>query len=126
MVSAFHGRSVIIKDSDHNVIGEFTSQLKTAEYLGVNRNKVARYLNTGNLLDSDKGPVYVIDKEQIKARSIKIQVLDINRNLLDSCSSVRAAAKKYNVPLSTISTTYLNKDKLYKNKYYFVSESNIN
>lgn len=125
MISALHGRSVIIKDSDHNVIEEFTSQLKTAEFLGVNRNKVARYLNTGNLLDTDKGPVYVIGKEQIKARSIKIQVFDVNRNLLDSCNSIRAAAKKYNVPLSTISATYLNKDKLYRNKYYFVSESNI-
>lgn len=115
---------VIIKDSEQKVIGEFSSQIKTAEYLGVNRNKVARYLNTGNLLDSDKGPVYVIDKVQIKARSVKVQVLDVNRNLLDTCSSIRAAAKKYNVPLSTISSSYLDKDKLYKNKYYFVSESN--
>jgi hypothetical protein len=103
--------------------GEFTSQIKTAEFLGVSRNKVARYLSTGNLLDSDKGPVYVIGREEVKARCIKIQVLDADRNLLDTCNSMRAVAKKYNVPLSTISATYFNKDKLYKKKYYFVSES---
>lgn len=119
-ISAFHGRSVIIKDSEHKVIGEFTSQIKTAEYLGVDRSTVARYLNTGNLLNSNKGPVYVIDKVQTKARSVKVQVLDVNRNLLDTCRSIRAVADKYNVPLSTISTTYLDKDRLYKNKYYFV------
>jgi len=105
------------------VIGEFTSQLKTAEYLGVDRNKVAQYLNTGNLLDSDKGPVYVLDKEKIKARSVKIKVLDVNKNLLEVCASLRDAEKKYNVAATTISRSYLNKDKICRDKYYFVSVS---
>jgi len=105
------------------VIGEFTSQVKTAEYLGVSRYKIGTFLNTGNLLDSDKGPVYVIDKEQIKPRSLIIQVLDVNRNLLDTCVSLRAAALKYHIPPSSLSGTYLNQDKMWRGKYYFVSVS---
>lgn len=123
-ISVTHGRSVIVKDSDHNIIADFTSQLKAAEYLGISRNRIGRYLNTGTLLDSKVGSVYITDKGQVKPRSIEIQVLDVDRNILDTCSSVRATAVKYNIAVSSLSATYLNKDKLYKNKYYFVSDSN--
>lgn len=57
----------------------------------------------------------------MKKRSLKIQVLDINKNILDTCKSIRTTAKKYDVSITSISTTYLNKDKLCKGKYYFVS-----
>lgn len=82
---------------------------------------VNRYLASGKLLNSKLGLVYIKDKEEIKLRSVKVQILDINKNLLAVCSSIRAAAKKYNISASSISMCYLNKDKLCKNKYYFVS-----
>jgi len=76
------------------VIEEFPSQLKAAKYLEVSRYKISQYLNSGNLLNSKLGPVFLINKGQSKERSIKIQVLDINKNILDTCSSLRAAEKK--------------------------------
>jgi hypothetical protein len=64
------------------------------------------------LLDSKLGPVILVSKGKVKKRINKIKVLDENLNLLDTCSSIRATAKKYGIPVTTLSTTYLDKDKL--------------
>jgi hypothetical protein len=64
-----------------------------------------------------------MDKEQLKERSIKVQVLDINKNILDTCESLRAAEKKFGVTATSIKNTYLDKNRLCKGKYYFVSVS---
>ena len=120
-ISKVHGRAIIIKDSSKKVIGEYPSQLKVAEYLEVSRYMVSQYLNSSNLLDSKVGPVFLIDKRQVKERSLKIQVLDINRNLLDTCNSIRATAKKYGASASSLSATYLYKDKLWKGRRSTVS-----
>lgn len=61
-ISEFHGRAVIVKDGNNKVIGEFNSVLKVSEYLGVNRNKVSTYLNSGDLLESSLGSVYLLEK----------------------------------------------------------------
>ena len=120
-ISEFHGRAVIVKDSNQKVIGEFNSVLKVAKYLEVNRNKVSLYLKSGNLLESRVGPVLLVEKEaSVSERFYKIQVLDKNRNLLDTYSSLRAAAKSLGISPSSISTTYLDKNKLCKGKYYFI------
>jgi len=120
-ISEFHGRAVIVKDSNQKVIGEFNSVLKVAEYLEVNRNKVSLYLKSGDLLESRIGPVLLVEKgAPVSERSYKIQVLDKNRNLLDTYCSLRAAAKSLGISPSSISTTYLDKNKLCKGKYYFI------
>jgi hypothetical protein len=111
-ISELHGKAVIIKDSTQKVIGEFPSMLKTAEYLNINRKTISKYLNSGNLLDSKYGPVILMDNGEIKERMYKVQVLDENRNLLDICSSIRITAKKYGISATSLSTTYLDKDKL--------------
>lgn len=110
----------MILDCNKKEIEEFSSQLKAAEYLGVNRNIINKRLASGEILDSKIGPVYIQDKEGI---SKKKQVLDANKNLLEVCASLRDAEKKYNVAATTISRSYLNKDKICRDKYYFVSVS---
>lgn len=119
-ISEHHGRAVIIKDSIQKVIGEFSSILKAAEYLGVNRKTISKFLNSGNFLDSKYGLVFLIEKREVKERAYKIQVLDKNKNLLDTCSSIRATANKYGISATALSTTYLDKDKLWKGKYYYI------
>lgn len=115
------GRAVLVKDSNQKVVGEFDSILKVAEYLEVNRNKVSLYLKSGYLLESKIGPVLLIEKgDSVSERSYKIQGLDKNPNLLDTYSSLRAAAKSYGLSPSSLSTTYLDKNKLCKGKYYFI------
>jgi hypothetical protein len=95
------------------VIGEFNSVLKVSEYLGVNRNKVSTYLKSGDLLESSLGSVYLLEKgDRNTERSFQIQVLDENRNLVSSYSSLRATAKSLGISLSSLSTTYLDKNKL--------------
>jgi len=118
-ISKLHGKAVIIKNSNGNIIGEFLSNLKAAEYLGVSRAKVKTYLDSGNLLDSKLGLVRLIDNSNSKQRAIEVQVLDKNKTLLDTCSSLRVAGKKYAVTATAIRNTYLDKDKLCKGKYYF-------
>jgi hypothetical protein len=84
------------------VIGEFNSVLKVAEYLEVNRNKVSLYLKSGDLLESRIGPVLLVEKGgPVSERSYKIQVLDKNRNLLDTYCSLRAAAKSLGISPSS-------------------------
>lgn len=120
-ISKFHGRAVIIKDCNQKVVGEFNSILKVAEYIGVNRNKVSLYLKSGDLLDSRLGPVLLIKKEgPITERSYKIKVLDINRDITTAYSSLRATTKSIGISASSLSTTYLDKNKLWKGKYYFI------
>jgi hypothetical protein len=58
----------------------------------------------------------------INSRSKKVQVLDRNKNLLDRYDSIRDDSKKYNISASSLSSTYLDENKLYKNKYCFISE----
>jgi hypothetical protein len=45
------------------VIEEFSSQLKAAEYLGVNRRIINNRLASEKIFDSKLGPVYIQDKE---------------------------------------------------------------
>jgi hypothetical protein len=72
-------------------------------------------------LESRVGPVLLVEKEaSVSERFYKIQVLDKNRNILDTYSSLRAAAKSLGISPSSISTTYLDKNKLCKGKYYFI------
>jgi len=113
----------VILDCNKKELEEFPSQLKAAEYLGVNRNIVNSRLASGKILDSKIGPVYIQDKEGIskKIKGIQVQVLDANKNLLEVCASLRDAGKKYNVAATSISRSYLNKDKIFRDKYYFVS-----
>lgn len=122
-ISTLHGRPIVIVDSNKKVIEEFASQLKAAEYLGVGRRIVNTRLASGKPLDSKWGPVYIQDKEGThqKTRAIQVQVLDANKYLVEVCASLRDAEKKYNVAATTISRSYLNKDKICRNKYYFVS-----
>lgn len=122
-ISKLHGKAVIIKDSNGNIVGEFLSNLKTAEYLGVSRRKIKTSLDSGDLLDSIFGPVRLIDNSNSKKRAIEIQVFDKNKTLLDTCSSLRVAGKKFEVTATAtaIKNTYLDKDKLCKGKYYFRS-----
>lgn len=61
-VSILHGRPVVILDCNKKELEEFPSQLKAAEYLGVNRHFVNRRLASGEILDSRIGPVYIQDK----------------------------------------------------------------
>ena len=42
---------------------------------------------------------------------------------MDTCESLRAAGKIYGVTATSIKKTYLDKDRLCKGKYYFVSVS---
>jgi len=122
-ISTQHGRAVVILDPDKNVIEEFVSQIKAAEHLGVERRVISRRIASEALLDSKIGPVYIQYKaaDTTKSRAIKVQVLDSNKNLIEVCASLRAAGLKYNIPVSTLSTNYLDKDRLCKNRYYFVS-----
>jgi hypothetical protein len=72
-------------------------------------------------LESRIGPVLLVEKGgPVSERSYKIQVLDKNINLLDTYCSLRAAAKSLGISPSSISTTYLDKNKLCKGKYYFI------
>lgn len=120
-ISELHGRAVIIKDCNQKVIGEFNSVLKVAEHLGVNRNKVSLYLKSGNLLETKLGPVLLVEsKENINERFYKIQVLDENRNILGTYTSLRATAKSIGISPSSLSATYLDQNKLWKAKYYFI------
>lgn len=117
----------MILDCNKKELAELPSQLKAAEYLGVNRNAVANRLASGKIIDTKIGSVYIQDKGGIPVlknkRGIQIQVLDADRNLLDTCDSLRAAAKLYGGAASSISRTYLDKDKLFRTKYYFRSVS---
>jgi len=114
----------VILDCNGKEIEEFPSQLKAAEYLGVNRYIVNSRIVSGKILDSKIGPVYIKDKEGIsKTKGIQVQVLDANKNLLETCASLRYVERKYNVAATTISRSYLNQDKLWRGKYYFVSVS---
>lgn len=45
------------------MIEEFSSQLKAAEYLGVNRRIINNRLASEKIFDSKLGPVYIQDKE---------------------------------------------------------------
>jgi hypothetical protein len=121
-ISLLHEKSVIIKDLNGKVIEELSSQLKAADYLGVDRKRVNRIVDTGKVLDSKLGPVYINFSEasKNKARSIKVEFYDSNNNLLEFCSSLRDASTKYGISASAIRLTYLNKDRLFKDKYYFV------
>lgn len=63
-ISIIHGRIVIIEDSNKKFLGEYPSQeyLKAAEFIGVNRYFISRFLNSNKLLDSRVGPVFLTDK----------------------------------------------------------------
>jgi len=83
--------------------------------------KISLYLKSGDLLESRIGPVLLIEKEgSVSERFYKIQVLDINRNLLDTYSSLRAAAKSLGISPSSFSTTHSGRSRLCKGKYYFI------
>jgi hypothetical protein len=112
----------VILDPDKNVIVEFVSQIKAAEHLGVERRIISRRIASEALFDSKIGPVYIQYKAaDTTSRAIKVQVLDYNKNQIEVCASLRAAGLKYNIPVSTLSRSYLDKDRLCRNKYYFVS-----
>lgn len=115
----------MIEDYNNKALGIFSSHLKAAEYLDVHRHKIRRYQDSGKVLDSKLGLVYVksVAKSDNKSRSIKVRVYDSNKNLLEVCSSLRAASGKYDISASSIRLSYLDKDKLCKNKYYFETES---
>jgi hypothetical protein len=51
----------------------------------------------------------------------KVGVLDKNKIIIDTCSSLRKTSEVYGIPRTTLSQSYLNKDRLYKNKYYFIT-----
>ena len=76
--SILHGRPVVILDCNKKELEEFPSQLKAAEYLGVNRNIVNSRLASGKILDSKIGPVYIQDKEGISKKIKGIQILLCN------------------------------------------------
>jgi uncharacterized protein YqkB len=61
----------VILDCNGKEIEEFPSQLKAAEYLGVNRYIVNSRLASGKILDSKIGPVYIKDKEGISKKNKK-------------------------------------------------------
>lgn len=118
-ISEFHGKSVIIKDSSLNTIGEFPSLIKAGEFLGISRMTVSNYMKSGEVYKSKYGSVTILGPEINKVRSVKIQVLDINKNLLNICNSIRETEKFYGIPASSLSNTYLDKDRPWKGKYYF-------
>jgi hypothetical protein len=41
---------------------------------------------------------------------------------IEVCSSIRSAAKKYQIAVNTLRGSYLDKDRLYKHTYYFSTE----
>lgn len=124
-VSVLHGKSIRIEDCYNKVIEVFSSQIKAAEYLDVHRHKIKRHLDSGKVLDTKLGLVYIKGGEvsSDKPRSIKIRVYDSNKNLLEVCDSLRAASNKYDISASSIRLYYLDKDRLCKNRYYFKTES---
>jgi len=68
-----------------------------------------------------KGQVYIVYKDKLKSRSTKISVLNTNKELIEVCSSIRSAAKKYQLAANTLRYSYLDKNRLYDDKYYFIS-----
>lgn len=89
---------------------------------GVDRRIVKKHKDSGDLLNSKIGLVYIQDKAaDKKSRAMQVQVLDANKNLIEVCASVRSTGIKYGISASSITTSYLDKDRLCRNKYYFVS-----
>jgi hypothetical protein len=77
----------------------------------VNRNTIAKYLNTGKPF---KG--YLFNTNPKDKASIEVEVYDSNHNLLELCSSLKAASEKYSVSVTSLRLSSY-KDKLFKGKY---------
>lgn len=119
-ISVFHGKSVVVRDASGELIGEFNSILKSAAFLEVSRDKVSDQVKSGKILETKLfGPVLLTSKGGGK-RSNEIQVLDAYKNVVSTWNSLRACAKHFEVAPSTITTSYLNQNRLFRGKYYFV------
>lgn len=118
-ISEFHGTSISILDSNKNIIGTFSSNIKVSEFLGCNPKTSSKYLDSNKLYSSKKGLVYLISNEiRSQYRSLGIKVFDTNDNLLEICNSIRSTSKKYNIPYSTL-LAYIDNKEIYRGLYRF-------
>lgn len=112
-------KSIIIKNIITGETHNFSNILGVVSYLEsinnkINRNTIAKYLNTG---ESFKGYLFnEISKEN--KNSIRIEIYDLNKNLIEFFDNLKAVSEKYGVSETSIRLSSY-KDKPYKGKYYF-------
>ena len=122
-IGLVHGLAVVILDPNKNILAEFDSQSKAKDFLNCSRYIVSKYQDSGKLFNSVSiGNVYITSKGQSKSSTIAVKVLNSNKELIDTCASLRETGKKYDIAVSTLRYSYLNKDMLYQMKYYFLIE----
>lgn len=104
------GVSVKIWDKSGNLIHKFATISETAKYFGVNIKTISRIYETGKSFDDFISEFNVKDN--------RIEVYDVNKQLITILSNAKETGLYFNIPKSTISD-YIKSGKLYKGKYYF-------
>lgn len=105
------GVSVKVLDKSGNLIHKFPTITKAAEHFGVNAKTISRIYLTGKSFD---GLVY-----EFNPIDNRIEVYDVNRQLINNFYNAKKASLYFNIPKSTLSD-YIKSGKLYKGKYYFI------
>jgi group I intron endonuclease len=103
------GIKVKLFDTYGNMINQFPTMSKAAEYLGVSDRTVRRVLNTGISYDN-----FIYKFEVVSEHPIVVE--DKEYNVIKKYSSVRALAKDMAVSRYTISVN-INSNKLLKGRY---------
>jgi hypothetical protein len=114
---ATKSKSIIVKEDITGDTMDFPNILAAVSYLEsknnkVNRNTIAKYLNTGKPF---KGYLFNETKDK---KVKKVEVYDSNKNFIELCNSLKEASEKYGVSVNSLRlSSYC--DKLFKGKYYF-------
>jgi hypothetical protein len=114
---ATKSKSITVKEDITGVTMDFPNILAAVSYLEsknnkVNRNTIAKYLNTGKPF---KGYLFNETKDK---KVKKVEVYDSNQNLIELCNSLKEASEKYGVSVISLRLSSYS-DKLFKGKYYF-------
>lgn len=136
-------KGVIIKvyDLKENLIYEFPTISKAAKFYGVHLSTISKYVETGKLWDNKfifKMELNSINSCKVIAKTAKplavgeikqysgnfVKVFDKENQLLYTFNSIRSAASYLELNRQTF-VNYANSEKLWKNLYYFKTESEI-
>jgi len=135
------GIVTLVLDINKNLIKECLSLKEASKFTGINDKTLKRsYLNKDKLyndkfyfvnknihaIPSDSIVAVSLDTSitEFKNKSQPILILTKNRKVKTTFVSIREAGRFYDINESVIRKTYLNKDKLFKNKYYIVRDIN--
>ena len=109
-----HGVPIKVFDKLNNLIKEFSTMTSAANYYGVHRRTIGRYLDKNRFYNE------YIFKSNFKNNTIL--VYNTNHKLIKVFNNIKDASKQYDIPYSTI-YGYIRSNKLYKNKFYFYIKS---